>query len=592
MQGARRWRGCLGQTPPREGIECLEGRRGQATLRVDGVLMHSLYQPKEEAQRLLDSADLDPQRPVLVIGLGLAYHVLELLARGYTVAAVEADPEVARLALEGDLGGTEILVGIGTPEDIASEPAFRAFAADSPQCLIHPPTARLHPGFVEGIQARLASSALAGQHLSVAIVGPMFGGSLPIAGYLANAFRSLGHRTLELSNHQAWDLYQEASTGVKDPNASAQLGRLLTHFLSEWNYARTAEFNPEICIVLAQAPVGPDFPLRLAKQGIVTAFWYVENWRHLPSWKEIAPNYDYFFHIQPGEFEQKLDEIGCRHHAFVQTGCDPDLHRPLVLDESDAEAYSCDLSFAGAGYYNRVQLFKGLTDYRFNIWGVNWNDPALAKKVVGGERRFDSDEFMKIVAGSKINLNLHSSTMHEGVDPNGDAINPRVFEIAAAGGFQLCDPCIGLERHFDFDTELPVYRDLKELRAKIDYYLAHPGERAEIAQRARERALRDHTYEHRARQMLDLLFDAHGGRLLQRGIRVQRTIGEMVERIGRDTELGRWLATLPPGELFSPETIPAHLINTPVWKHRPAQIFTYLQEVRESAEAMIREYRG
>lgn len=592
MQAARLWRNVLAETPIRKGIERIEGRRGHATLRVDGVLMHSLYQPEQEAQRLLDSAELDPRRPVLVIGLALGYHVLELMARGYTVAVVEAEAAVARLALEGPLGDTDTPLGIGLSEDLATSPVFKQIAANLPQILIHPPTERLHPEFVSAIKERLANAALSGQHLSVAVVGPMFGGSLPIAGYLAEAFRRLGHRTLEVTNAQAWDLYHEATTGVNDPNASAQLGQLLTHFLSEWNYARVAEFNPEICIVLAQAPVAPEFPLRLAKQGIVTAFWYVENWRHLPYWKNIAPHYDAFFHIQPGEFERQLDAIGCRHHAFIQTACDPEVHRPVDLAQEEARDYDCDLSFAGAGYYNRVQLFKGLTDYRFKIWGVNWNDRALATHVVGGEQRFDTETFMKIVAASKINLNLHSSTTHEGVDPSADALNPRVFEIAAAGGFQLCDSCIGLDRHFNPDTEVPVYRDLKELRAKIDYYLAHPGERAETALRARERALREHTYVHRAQAMLDYLFAHHGARILRRGVRVQRTIGEMIAQIGPDSELGRWLTTLPLDDLFVPETIQNHLKTIQVTKNHPAQLFTYLHEVLESAEAMIREHRG
>ena len=66
---------------------------------------------------------------------------------------------------------------------------------------------------------------------------------------------------------------------------------------------------------------------------LVTAFWFVENWRHMRYWDQIAPAYDAFFHIQPGEFEAKLDAIGCAHHAFVQTGCDPALHRPVTLEQ-------------------------------------------------------------------------------------------------------------------------------------------------------------------------------------------------------------------------------------------------------------------
>jgi len=267
------------------------------------------------------------------------------------------------------------------------------------------------------------------------------------------------------------------------------------------------------------------------------------------------------------------------------------VHRTVELTAEERSLYACDLSFAGAGYYNRLQFFKGLTDYNFKIWGVDWPERELAKHVAGGERRFSSEEFMKIVAGSKINLNLHSSTTHDGVDPKCDAINPRVFEIAAAGGFQLCDPCIGLEKHFDFETELPVYRDLQELRARIDYFLAHPEERAAVADRARQRVLRDHTYAHRARQMLDLIFDRHGARILKRGVRVQRTVGEMVERVGAESELGRWLATLPKDALFTQEVINAFIRPGLAGMTYPEKVFTYMKEVREFAESLLKGQR-
>lgn len=590
MKKLQEWRGELaGASNP--ALERMEGRGGHATLKVGSIFLHSRYNPMQEAQRLIDSAELDASRPVLVIGSGLGYHLVELHKRGFETAVIEPDPAVLREALKGPLSDMEILAGTGDPKALATSGTFKNFALRMPQIVVHPPTAHLHPGYAEAVQAEVSHAALQGQHLNIAIVGPLYGGSLPIAGYLTNAFRELRHNTILLDNSVAWDLYQTVTRSVDHKNASNQLGQMLAQFLCEWTYARVVEFNPELCIVIAQAPVTPDFPARLAKHGIVTAFWYVENWRHLPYWQEIAPRYDYFFHIQPGEFEDKLRAIGCANHAFVQTGCDPAEHRPVQLSPDERGEYECDLSFAGAGYYNRLQLFKGLTDYAFKIWGVDWNDRELAKRVVGGERRFDAETFMKIVAGSKINLNLHSSTSCDGVDPKCDAINPRVFEIAAAGGFQLCDPCTGLELLFDFETELPVYRNLKELRGLIDHYLAHPDERQAVAARAQEHARKDHTYTRRAQQMLGLILERHGARILRRGIRTQRTAGEILGDAGRDTELGRWLATLPPELLFTQETLrPMLHPGTPNATY-PEKLFAYMAEVRELAESLLKDKR-
>ena len=46
---------------------------------------------------------------------------------------------------------------------------------------------------------------------------------------------------------------------------------------------------------------------------------------------------------------------------------------------------------------------------------------------------------MKIYNASKININLHSSLQTTDLVSRGDFVNPRTFELAAAGAFQLVD---------------------------------------------------------------------------------------------------------------------------------------------------------
>lgn len=592
MRPAPAWREELAREAPETGAVVEMGRKGQPTLRVEGVYLHSRYDPEREAAQLIDSAELDPKRPVLVVGLGLGYHVAALVQRGFTVAVLEPCHGVARAALvDASIVGDGFNCWVGGLEALDGNEAFQTLARRMPQLLIHPPTARLHPEYAGEASELLSRCALRGTHLSVAVVGPMYGGSLPITDYLANAFEGLGHRVRHVGNDLGWPLYDAATKSLQSTQAQGQLGSMLTHLLSEWSLARVAEFAPDICIVMAQAPAGPDFAARLRERGIISAFWFVENWRHMTYWREVARAYDFFFHIQPGVFEAALDEIGCANHAFVQTGCDPAIHRPVILTEEERHEFGCDLSFAGAGYPNRNALFRGLTDYNFKIWGVNWTARELAGQVQRREERFTPEDFMKMVAAAKINLNLHSSTQAEGVDPKCDAINPRVFEIAAAGGFQLCDPCVGLETHFDLEDEVPAYTDLASLRARIDHYLAHPEERMAVARRAQARALAEHTYEHRAQQMLDFIFARQGQRLLRKGLRVQRTIGETAAILGQDSPLGAYLEKLPPALLFTHDVM-KEVINLDIdAASYPARVFNYLTEVRSFAEIILKEER-
>ncbi len=587
MKVAAEWARELADHEIRQGVERLAGRAGEPTVRVDGTLLHSQYRPVEEAVRFIESADLEPNRPVLVVGLGLGYHVLVLAEQGFEVAAVEPDRSVGKLAVDGLLAHSDIPLGIGAAADVADNERFRAFGAKDPQILVHPPTARVSPQYVDEIRARVARCRLQDQRLGVAVVGPLYGGSLPIARYLADALKRLGHRALFVDNSQGWPLYEAVTDSVSSKRASGQLSGMIANVMSEWSYARVREFDPNVCIVLAQAPVGNTWAERLRKHDIVTAFWFVENWRHMTYWQDIATQYDYFFHIQPGEFEQKLSETGCRRHAYVQTGCDPEVHRPVTLSDADRKAYGCDLSFAGAGYHNRNHLFAGLTDYDFKIWGVEWHARELQLLVQDPDERFGPEQFAKIVAGSKINLNLHSSATHDSVDPRCDAINPRVFEIAACGGFQLCDPCQGLESLFDPNSEIPTYRGLAELREKVDYYLAHPEKREVIASAARKKALSAHTYEHRAKQMLDYILSHYADRIARKGVRAQRTVGEVAAKVPEDDELCAYLRSLPAETPFTQDTINARIPLTGTPLSYPEGVFAYLREMRKSAEQLL-----
>lgn len=582
------WRAALAGHTISADLVLETSRTGSPTLRAGSIQLHSRYNPEEEARRLVDSADLDEGRPVLVVGCGLGYHVYTLLERGHEVTVLEPDLDAVKLAVDGPLAGAACRIGAGPLPESGDEPELSRFLERDPHILIHPPTAQVHRDYVNGTTANLYRWALSGKHLNIAVVGPMYGGSLPIARYLARAFARQGHHTRLIDHADAWPLYEKIQSSVSGSTPAAQLTGLYSQFLSEWTYAQVAEFNPEICIVLAQAPVAPTFANRLRKNGIITAFWYVENWRHLPYWRDIARYYDFFFHIQPGEFEAKLDEAGCQHHAFVQTACDPELHRAVMLEDAERKHFTCDLSFAGAGYYNRINLFKGLSDYDFKIWGVSWPDRHLTKHLADGEARFDSETFMKIVAGSAINLNLHSSSSKPGVDPDCDAINPRVFEIAAAGGFQLCDPCVGLDRLFDFETELPVYRDLKELRERIDYFLARPEERKAMAEAARARVLAEHTYEHRAAEMLGHIFRAHGAAILKRGVRAHHTFGEIKTRLDGDDALRQWLDQFPEDTPFTFDAIAQLSLPKGSGHLYPEQVIAYMRQVKQDADAALK----
>jgi spore maturation protein CgeB len=84
----------------------------------------------------------------------------------------------------------------------------------------------------------------------------------------------------------------------------------------------------------------------------------------------------------------------------------------------------------------------------------------------------------------------------------GDFVNPRTFELAGMGCFQLCDRRELLPPLYSED-EAVQFGDEAELVEKIEYYMEHEGERKEVARNARRRTLKHHLYEHRVVEIIN-----------------------------------------------------------------------------------------
>jgi spore maturation protein CgeB len=109
--------------------------------------------------------------------------------------------------------------------------------------------------------------------------------------------------------------------------------------------------------------------------------------------------------------------------------------------------------------------------------------------------------FNRAIAAARINLNL-TRRAHAGLFASSTA---RPFELAMAGAAIVSNPYEGVERWFEPGHELLVAHDEDEATSLYGELLADPATTEELGRRARERALDEHTYAHRARRVLDLL---------------------------------------------------------------------------------------
>jgi spore maturation protein CgeB len=174
-------------------------------------------------------------------------------------------------------------------------------------------------------------------------------------------------------------------------------------------------------------------------------------------------------------------------------------------------------------------------------------------------RRVSSEESVKIYNGAKIHLNLHSSTYHEGVNSEGDFVNPRTFEIAACGGFQLVDERSELNDLFLAGKEIVTFTSVKVLKEKITWYLAHEEERKLIAQKGHERVLAEHTMEHRMNELLLNIFWDRGALLKERVAGRKESIETFIQQAGENTGLGDYLEQFQGVPEFSLKTVTAQI---------------------------------
>jgi spore maturation protein CgeB len=474
-------------------------------LRVNNVQFHSSFSPIRDAERFvkrwIKSENVQDGVTVVMHGMGLGYYLEQLAAQlpESNIQVLLTDPSLLKTALE-----QRDLLSLLRDKRITLH--LQVATLNSNQQLIHLRLPAWRKLYQEQCQLWDKELAAAGAEkkvsLRIQVISPIHGGSLPIARSVAAAFSELGHSTNLVDCSCFAAAREQLEQSVQDTNHESYLLGRMVELLSDYVLVEAERFQPQLIVVLAQAPLTAAALQELRRNGIRTVYWFVEDYERITYWQAIAPFYDLFCTIQTGEFHKQLQELGVKEPCYLPLAADVTQFHPLQ-PEAVEEQYCSELSFIGAGYHNREVFFLGLYGEDFKIWGAEWNPRhPLWKSVQNDAARTDSDQNLQIFNGTIFNLNLHSSSHLAGVDTQGDFVNPRVFDIAACGGFQLVDRRSLLGELFVEGEELVVYDDIKDLRSKLEYYRLHPAERNEIASAGYQRVLRDHTYARRMEQLL------------------------------------------------------------------------------------------
>ncbi|MCC6931770.1 MAG: glycosyltransferase [Deltaproteobacteria bacterium] len=480
-----------------------------------GFPLDQVNKPLASAQawvdRSLAEARLGASNFVALVGVASGYH-LNYLAQRNVQLKVIVEPNLDLLhAVLGIHDLSELLKGVDflvtSSEELKKIKQFEEVLTQA-ELLIYPQTQALSRYFVDECKRIFWSTrGLKELRPSVAVVGPLYGGTLPIAGYLEMAFRQLNQRVYGYDLSCFMDGYRNLGKYFQSQKRIDALQSQYVELLSQMVIEGIEEKPVDLLVCVAQAPLSPKVLTKIREKGIITVMWFMEDCRRFTAWQQISRYFDYMFIIQKEPYLTMVESAGAGRAIYLPMACSPQVHTPLELSAEESARWGSDISFLGAGYHNRQQIFASLVQRDFKIWGTQWPTGYPFDKLVQEQgRRLDPKEYVKIFNASKININLHSSVERDGVEPNGDFINPRTFELASSGAFQLVDNRLHLEELFTPGKELATFADRHELEEKIDYYLAHPEKRKAMAAAGRERALKEHTYVQRLKDMLGYIY--------------------------------------------------------------------------------------
>jgi hypothetical protein len=207
---------------------------------------------------------------------------------------------------------------------------------------------------------------------------------------------------------------------------------------------------------------------------------------------DLYARYDLAFVASDGFAARMAAHVDVPVHPLHQA-TDPERFRPTPGGPEH------ELLFVGGWRQAGRRVLEDLlpTEHELAVFGGRWTPERIDPRHLGG-MAIDNSDLPAYYSAAAIVLNDHWAAMRrEGFLSN------RLYDAAAAGAFVITDHVDGLEE--EFDGGIVGYRGRDDLRALVDRFLADPAGGREHAERARRAVLDRHTFDHRARQFIEVV---------------------------------------------------------------------------------------
>jgi spore maturation protein CgeB len=207
--------------------------------------------------------------------------------------------------------------------------------------------------------------------------------------------------------------------------------------------------------------------------------------------------YEAFFINSKGSVSS-LKEMGAKKVNTIYWGVDPSAFAPLNIKKE------YDIGFYGIGDRLREKSINFMIGEPSKI--MNSSFVVVGKgfgSCIGNAKYIDADKirYNKFYSQCRISLNI-SRKPHATVF--GSSIS-RIFELASMECCIVTNPHNGIQEWFEPNKELIIVNDLKEALETYSCLLDSVEIRESLGQAARKRVLKEHTYEHRCSQLLNII---------------------------------------------------------------------------------------
>ena len=239
-------------------------------------------------------------------------------------------------------------------------------------------------------------------------------------------------------------------------------------------------------------------PVILYFADLPTFFWDNENFKLSPIYNSDINEYDAFLVNSEGIID-KLINLGASRVYILHFGADPNLFAPIEVKKD------IDISFYGYGAKLREEAMRymitdpsnELRNVIFRTAGKFSIDLGYSKNI--GFLRFDS--LKRFCCRSKINLNITRRTFAETYCSS----TARPFELAAMECCIVSNDCKGIDKLFVPNKEIIISKNKDETIEIYKWLISSDEERLKIGRNARKKVLKEHTYNHRAKQLFEII---------------------------------------------------------------------------------------